>query len=47
MPGVRTGWNVGDAQTIIGFGVPVRFADASAATGAFLYFSYELPFAGQ
>jgi hypothetical protein len=44
-PGVRGGWNIGDRQVILGLAVPVTFvADASNA-GAFLYFSYELPFA--
>jgi DtxR family Mn-dependent transcriptional regulator len=43
-PGFRTGWNVGDTQTIVGFAVPITFASGNAHAGAFGYFSYELPF---
>src|SRR5688572_2888039 len=32
-PGFRTGWNVGDTQTIIGFAVPVVVADAGTSAG--------------
>jgi DtxR family Mn-dependent transcriptional regulator len=42
-PGFRTGWNVGDTQTIVGFAVPVTWADDTSA-GVFGYLSYELPF---
>jgi hypothetical protein len=45
VPGVRTGWNIGHAQTIVGIGLPIVFADGSHHTGAFVYFSHELPFA--
>jgi hypothetical protein len=45
VPGLRTGWNLGDAQTILGIGVPVLFADGARDAGVFLYFSHELPFA--
>ena len=45
IPGVRTGWNVGDTQTIVGFGLPIQFTDAATDAGVFLYLSYELPFA--
>lgn len=44
LPGIRTGWNAGDTQTIIGVGVPVRFEGETIEPGAFLYLSYELPF---
>ena len=44
MPGVRTGWDVGETQTIVGVGVPLRLADGATDAGAFLYLSYELPF---
>lgn len=43
-PGLRTGWNSGDKQTVIGFAVPTTWTDA-ANTGVFVYLSYELPFA--
>lgn len=43
-PGVRTGWNVRDAQAIVGVGFPVSFADDATDVGVFGYFSYELPF---
>jgi DtxR family Mn-dependent transcriptional regulator len=44
VPGVRTGWNVGDAQAIVGLGVPVSFASGATDAGVFGYLSYELPF---
>jgi DtxR family Mn-dependent transcriptional regulator len=44
VPGFRTGLNVGDAQAIVGLGVPVSFASGTTDTGVFGYFSYELPF---
>jgi DtxR family transcriptional regulator, Mn-dependent transcriptional regulator len=47
LPGLRTGWNIGDAQTIVGVGVPITFADGETTAGAFGYFSYELPFVGR
>jgi hypothetical protein len=43
-PGVRGGWNIGDAQLIIGAAVPVVWTADRAQAGGFLYFSYELPF---
>jgi hypothetical protein len=43
-PGFRTGWNIGDAQAIVGFAVPVQLADGPTQTGVFGYFSYELAF---
>ena len=44
IPGFRTGWNTGEAQTIVGVGIPVSFSSGSTDTGVFGYFSYELPF---
>ena len=44
IPGFRTGWNTGDAQTIVGLGLPITLAD-DTHIGVFGYFSYELPFA--
>ena len=43
-PGFRTGWNVSDHQIIVGFAVPVTFAEDANNAAAFVYFSYELPF---
>jgi hypothetical protein len=46
-PGVRTGWNFqrGEAQTIIGVGLPVVFADDGSHNAAvLLYLSYESRF---
>jgi hypothetical protein len=44
VPGFRTGWNAGQAQYILGVGVPVSFSSGTTDTGVFGYFSYELPF---
>ena len=44
VPGFRTGWNAGEAQTIVGVGVPVTFTAGTTDAGVFGYFSYELPF---
>jgi DtxR family transcriptional regulator, Mn-dependent transcriptional regulator len=44
IPGFRTGWNVRDAQAIVGLGLPVSLASGTTDTGVFGYFSYELPF---
>jgi len=46
-PGFRTGWNVGDTQTIVGFAVPVVVSGEGTRAGVFGYFSYELPFMQQ
>ena len=43
-PGVRTGWDIGETQTILGLAVPVVVGDGRANAGGFLYLSYELPF---
>jgi DtxR family transcriptional regulator, Mn-dependent transcriptional regulator len=42
-PGFRGGWNIGDKQVVVGFALPTTWSDTTN-TGAFLYFSYELPF---
>jgi hypothetical protein len=44
VPGFRTGWNAGNTQTVVGFGLPIRRVDGSTDVGAFFYGSYELPF---
>lgn len=44
VPGVRTGWDVGNAQAIVGVGVPISFSPGTKDAGVFGYFSYELPF---
>jgi DtxR family transcriptional regulator, Mn-dependent transcriptional regulator len=44
LPGFRSGWSVGEAQAIVGVGVPVTFAGDVTDAGVFGYFSYELPF---
>lgn len=43
-PGLRGGWNFGDKQVVIGFAAPIERVAGDARVGAFLYFSYELPF---
>ncbi|MBI3263493.1 MAG: FeoA domain-containing protein [Acidobacteria bacterium] len=43
-PGFRTGWNVGNAQVIVGLGLPVTVTGGKADVSVFTYFSYELPF---
>ncbi|MBI3048845.1 MAG: metal-dependent transcriptional regulator [Acidobacteria bacterium] len=43
-PGLRTGWNLGEAQAIVGLGIPASFAGGATDIGVFGYFSYELPF---
>lgn len=43
-PGFRTGWNVGDTQIVTGFAAPISWSEETRDTGAFVYFSYELPF---
>lgn len=43
-PGLRGGWDVGDAQMIAGAAVPVVWQDGGADAGLLLYLSYELPF---
>jgi DtxR family Mn-dependent transcriptional regulator len=44
LPGFRAGWSAGEAQAIVGVGVPVTFASDVTDAGVFGYFSYELPF---
>jgi len=43
-PGIRWGWNTGDAQTIFGLAVPIQRSSGDTTTAVFGYFSYELPF---
>jgi hypothetical protein len=43
VPGFRTGWNAGDRQFVVGFGVPVT-RGATRDHGILTYLSYELPF---
>ena len=44
VPGVRTGWDIGDAQAIVGLGVPIVSSEGERSAGVLLYFSYEVPF---
>ena len=44
-PGARGGWNLGDAQVIVGASIPFTWVESHSNAGLFLYFSYELPFA--
>jgi DtxR family transcriptional regulator, Mn-dependent transcriptional regulator len=46
-PGLRFGWNSGDAQSVFGLAVPLRFGQGDTTVGMFGYFSYELPFLTQ
>jgi len=44
-PGVRFGWNLGEAQLVFGAALPVTWEKGeSDDVGVFLYASYELPF---
>ena len=43
-PGLRGGWNHGEAQIIVGAAMPVTWADGSTHVGLFTYFSYETRF---
>ena len=43
-PGFRGGWNMGDAQLVTGFALPISWTERRHDTGVFLYLSYELPF---
>jgi hypothetical protein len=43
-PGFRGGWNIGEKQVVAGFALPLSWTEGQSDTGAFLYFSYELPF---
>ena len=43
-PGFRTGWDIGEKQVVVGFAAPTLWRDGEIVTGAFAYFSYELPF---
>lgn len=44
IPGLRTGWDIGEAQAILGVGLPISFVSGATDAGVFGYFSYELPF---
>jgi hypothetical protein len=43
-PGFRRGWNIGEQQVVLGFSVPLTFADGDNSTAFLIYASYELPF---
>ncbi len=43
MPGVRTGWNFGERQVVVGLGVPITRGDVHDR-GVLLYGSLEMPF---
>jgi DtxR family Mn-dependent transcriptional regulator len=43
-PGLRGGWNRGEAQIILGAALPVTWADGATHLGLFTYFSYETRF---
>lgn len=43
-PGLRGGWNVGDAQLVVGAAIPITRTQGDTSVAAFGYFSYELPF---
>jgi hypothetical protein len=43
-PGVRVGWNRGDAQWVIGAAAPVVRDDALTTLSGLGYLSYEFPF---
>jgi DtxR family transcriptional regulator, Mn-dependent transcriptional regulator len=45
-PGLRQGWNLGDQQLVLGAALPVTW-HTGRDIGAFVYFSYELPFRTQ
>jgi hypothetical protein len=47
VPGLRTGVNAGEAQTVFGFGVPITIVDGARDVGVFFYFSYETRFASR
>ena len=43
VPGVRTGWNFGERQVVVGLGVPITRGDVHDR-GVLLYGSLEMPF---
>jgi hypothetical protein len=43
-PGFRGGWNIGEAQIIVGAALPITFSAGTNDVGVFTYFSYEAPF---
>jgi hypothetical protein len=44
LPGARGGWNLGDAQLVLGVAVPFVCQSGDTDTGILGYLSYELPF---
>ena len=44
LPGARGGWNLGDAQLVLGVAVPFVRQSGDTDTGILGYLSYELPF---
>jgi DtxR family Mn-dependent transcriptional regulator len=43
-PGMRVGWDVGDAQWVVGFAAPVVREESAATLSGLGYLSYEFPF---
>jgi DtxR family Mn-dependent transcriptional regulator len=43
-PGLRGGWDIGDAQLVLAVGVPITRTVGTTSTGVIAYLSYELPF---
>lgn len=43
-PGARGGWNLGEAQVILGAAMPITWVGSDPNAGVLLYLSYELPF---
>lgn len=46
-PGLRAGWNRGEAQTVVGVAVPVQFAYGRTDASVLAYFSYETEWRGK
>lgn len=45
-PGMRTGWNRGETQIVVGVAAPITWAAGRSNVGVFAYFSYEARFWG-
>ena len=43
-PGLRTGFNAGDSQTVVAVAMPVERVAGHSTFGLIVYFSHELPF---
>ena len=43
-PGVRAGWNVGEAQLVLGLALPLGLTSSADDYAVLGYISYELPF---